>query len=181
MASLWQADDGPLIMLLGSTLPSSTKKNLVKFGPPLTKLSGSAHVSVIWIHCSLFFFKRGYSNSLWRIEYPSSWDHHFYHRLSLWSHPVIARMDCFKSGSNSHMVASCIFVGLPIWSFLDSLQHGVIQASRPQFLPANFTTLPQKLKELGYTTHMVGKWVFCFFSYGMVHVHVWMADVIDVM
>ena len=39
------ADDGPLIVVLGSSLPSSTKKNIVKVGPPLTKLSGSTHVS----------------------------------------------------------------------------------------------------------------------------------------
>ena len=38
----WRADDGPLIMVFESSLPSSTKKT-VKIGPPLTKLSGSAH------------------------------------------------------------------------------------------------------------------------------------------
>ena len=31
----------PLIVVLGSSLPLSTKKNAVKVGPPLTKLSGS--------------------------------------------------------------------------------------------------------------------------------------------
>ena len=39
-------DDGPLMMVLGSSLPSSTKKRkkrVVKVGPILTKLSGSAH------------------------------------------------------------------------------------------------------------------------------------------
>ena len=43
----WRADDDPLIVVLGSSLPSSTKqekKNVVKVGPPLTKPSGSAHV-----------------------------------------------------------------------------------------------------------------------------------------
>ena len=41
MAFRLRADDGPLIVvLIGSSLPS--KKNLVKVGPPLTKLSGSA-------------------------------------------------------------------------------------------------------------------------------------------
>ena len=39
----WRADDGPLIVDLGSSLPSSTKKIVGKVGPPLTKLSGSAH------------------------------------------------------------------------------------------------------------------------------------------
>ena len=41
------ANDGPLIVVFVPSLPSSTKKNQtkipVKFGPPLTKLSGSSH------------------------------------------------------------------------------------------------------------------------------------------
>ena len=44
MAFRWRADDGPFIAVLGSSSPYSTKKNAIKFGPPLTKLSGSAHV-----------------------------------------------------------------------------------------------------------------------------------------
>ena len=43
MAFRWRADDGPLIVVLGSSLPSSTKKKVVKVGPPLTTFSGSAH------------------------------------------------------------------------------------------------------------------------------------------
>ena len=47
MAFCWRADDGPLIVALRSSLPSSTKKTKrekkVKVGPPLTKLSVSAH------------------------------------------------------------------------------------------------------------------------------------------
>ena len=48
----WRANDDPLIVVLGSSLPSSKKKkkkkkkNVVKVGPPLTKLSGSAHVFI---------------------------------------------------------------------------------------------------------------------------------------
>ena len=42
MAFHWRADDGPLIVVFGSSLPSSTKKNFVKVGL-LTKLSGPAH------------------------------------------------------------------------------------------------------------------------------------------
>ena len=42
MAFWWRGDDVPLIVVFGSTLPLSTKKE-VKVGPPLTKLSGSAH------------------------------------------------------------------------------------------------------------------------------------------
>ena len=45
----WRADDGPLIVVFGSSLPSSNqkKKKKVKVGPLLTKLSGSAH----GLHC----------------------------------------------------------------------------------------------------------------------------------
>ena len=56
MVLRWQADDGPLILVFGSSLPSSRyilssphqlkkEKNVVKVGPPLTKLSGSAHAN----------------------------------------------------------------------------------------------------------------------------------------
>ena len=44
----WRADDGPLIVVFGSSVPSSTKlfiKQKVKFGPPMAKRSGSAHVT----------------------------------------------------------------------------------------------------------------------------------------
>ena len=43
MVFRWKTDDDPLIVVLGSSLPSSTKKSNVNVGPPLTKLSGSAH------------------------------------------------------------------------------------------------------------------------------------------
>ena len=43
MAFRWWADDGQLIVVLGSSLPSSAKKTIVKVGPPQTKLSGPAH------------------------------------------------------------------------------------------------------------------------------------------
>ena len=43
MAFHWRTDDRSLIVVLGSSLPSSTKLDVVKVGPPLTKLSGSAH------------------------------------------------------------------------------------------------------------------------------------------
>ena len=44
MAFCWWADDGPLIVVFQSSLPISTKKNPVKVGPHLTKISGSGHV-----------------------------------------------------------------------------------------------------------------------------------------
>ena len=43
MALPWWDDDGPFIAVFGSSILSSTKKNVIKFGPPLTNLSGSAH------------------------------------------------------------------------------------------------------------------------------------------
>ncbi len=36
------------------------------------------------------------------------------------------------------------------------LQDGVIGTDQTKFLPANLTTIPQKLKLLGYDTHMFG-------------------------
>ena len=42
-ASETQFNDGPLMVVIGSPLPSSTKKNVVRVGPPLTKLSGFVH------------------------------------------------------------------------------------------------------------------------------------------
>ena len=42
-------NDGPFIAVFGSYIPSSTKKNVIKFGLPLTKLSGSAHAALVTI------------------------------------------------------------------------------------------------------------------------------------
>ena len=52
MAFCWLADDGPLIVVFGSSLPSSNKN--VKVGPPLIKFSESAHgtlpeCQMVWI------------------------------------------------------------------------------------------------------------------------------------
>ena len=43
MAFSWRADDGPIKAVFGSSIPQLTKKNVIRVGPPLTKLSGSAH------------------------------------------------------------------------------------------------------------------------------------------
>ena len=48
----WRADDGPLLVVFGSSLPSPTKtitnKNIVKVGPPLNKLPSSADALYHW-------------------------------------------------------------------------------------------------------------------------------------
>ena len=46
MVFRWRAYDGPFIVVCGSSIPhpkkKKKKKKVIKFGPPLTKLSGSA-------------------------------------------------------------------------------------------------------------------------------------------
>lgn len=47
------------------------------------------------------------------------------------------------------------------------MQHESLRATQKAYLPANITTLPQHLKDLGYITHMAGKWHlgFCNWRY----------------
>ena len=47
----WRANDGPLLVLFESSLSSSDqKKNVVRDGPPLVKLTGSAHALDLVAH-----------------------------------------------------------------------------------------------------------------------------------
>ncbi|KAK3588140.1 hypothetical protein CHS0354_012198 [Potamilus streckersoni] len=45
-----------------------------------------------------------------------------------------------------------------IYPYKSGMQHLVILPEQPYCSPLNLTFLPQKLKQLGYATHMIGKW-----------------------
>ena len=50
MAFRWWVDDGPLIVVFWIIPPLINYKNVIKVGPPLTKLSGSAHGYYVYIY-----------------------------------------------------------------------------------------------------------------------------------
>ncbi|WAR29522.1 ARSB-like protein [Mya arenaria] len=53
------------------------------------------------------------------------------------------------------------------YPFHTGLQHIAILPDRAGYMPTKFPTLPEKLKPLGYSNHMVGKWHlgFCNWNY----------------
>eukprot|EP00745_Piridium_sociabile_P007650 TRINITY_DN15100_c2_g1_i1.p2 TRINITY_DN15100_c2_g1~~TRINITY_DN15100_c2_g1_i1.p2 ORF type:complete len:167 (-),score=40.78 TRINITY_DN15100_c2_g1_i1:4-444(-) len=54
-----------------------------------------------------------------------------------------------------------------VYPFKMVLQASVLNALQNHSLPVKYTLLPQRLKELGYATHMVGKWHLGFCNYNM--------------
>ena len=44
------------------------------------------------------------------------------------------------------------------------LQHKVIRHAQPNSLPLDIPTLADKLREVGYATHAVGKWHLGFYT-----------------
>ena len=53
------------------------------------------------------------------------------------------------------------------YPFHMGLQHERMKPHTPTFVPENFTFFPQRLQDLGYKTHLVGKWHlgFCDWKY----------------
>lgn len=53
------------------------------------------------------------------------------------------------------------------YPFHIGMQHGIINKYQPKFMPDDKETLPAALRNLGYATHMIGKWHlgFCNWNY----------------
>ncbi|KAK2158175.1 hypothetical protein LSH36_175g04045 [Paralvinella palmiformis] len=52
-----------------------------------------------------------------------------------------------------------------MYPFKLGMQHGVIKKTKPHGLPLNVTILPEKLRQLGYSTHIIGKGFDTFFGF----------------
>lgn len=44
------------------------------------------------------------------------------------------------------------------------MQGGPLSVSEPRAVPLNFTFLPNYLRDLGYATHLIGKWHVGYFA-----------------
>ena len=69
--------------------------------------------------------------------------------------------DIFVRILRSHINISVVF---EIFQIHTGLQHKVIYPPQPNALPLEFPTLADKLRQLGYATHIVGKWHVGFYK-----------------
>ena len=70
------------------------------------------------------------------------------HQLHVW---------CHKQLCTNMNALFCLQIHL-------GLQHGVIRPSQPNGVPLEYPTIADKLKENGYSTHIVGKWHIGFYK-----------------
>ena len=88
LAFCWRAGDGPLIVVFDHFPTNNNKKNnVVKVGPPLTKLSGSTHPAVTHISITLYN-RNGLLFDL--ILYVPSTIFQLYRDGSSWVEPVLS-------------------------------------------------------------------------------------------
>ena len=57
------------------------------------------------------------------------------------------------------------------WQIHTGLQHGIIWAAQPNGLPLELPTIADKLREVGYATHAVGKWHLGFYKEAYTPLH----------
>ena len=98
MAFRWRVDDNPFIVIFGFSITSSTeKKNFIKFGPPLTKLSGSAHAYVqayLYVHVSSSWVQYGTKYALIEMKRDSKIAHNSLLNISAQPFPVTRYVRC---------------------------------------------------------------------------------------
>ena len=110
MAVRWQADDAPLLVVLGTSLPPSTKTKVVRVGTPLTKLSGSAmkyahNGNRIFMAQWIFFFHSLWEalglNNFFFLQFHSTIYNKYYNlRNNSLSKIILVAKYCYKIVSN---------------------------------------------------------------------------------